>query len=100
MSDEIPSLSQVEEHVREHYLAHLPARLAQLRQHYATRQWRRLKLECEKLAHGAEKHGLPELAALALEAVRHIPIDADVQLTYTLDDESRITLGELLQWTG
>lgn len=97
MNENHPSASQVDEHVRQTYLAHLPERLAHIRQLLVARQWRKLKQECEKLGHGAANHGLLELAALARNAVRNIPADVDTLMTYTLDDESRIALGVLFQ---
>jgi hypothetical protein len=100
MRDNHSAPAQIEEHVRETYLAHLPARLAHLRELFLERQWRKLKAECEKLGHGADNHGLHELAALARTAVEKIPNDMDTLMTYSLDDESRIALGILFQSTG
>lgn len=96
MSENHQSPNAVEEHVRDTYLAQLPARLAQLKELYVDRQWARLRRECEKLAHGAERHGLADVARAALEVVRHIPVQVDTP-AFSLDDPGRLALGELFE---
>ncbi|MBI3554688.1 MAG: hypothetical protein HY074_00320 [Deltaproteobacteria bacterium] len=90
---------EVESHVRDTYLDQLPPRLARIKQLYIDRDWGRLKLECEKLSHGAENHGLPILAHTAQAAARAIPPDVD-SLVFSLNDDSRTALFSLLESDG
>ena len=96
MNDAHPDPSKIEEHIREAYLQQLPLRLAKIKQLYIERNWGRLRLECEKLSHGAQMHGLPTLSDMAQAAAKTIPPDVDSH-RFSLDDESRTALFALLE---
>ena len=96
MNDAHPDPSKIEEHIRSTYLQQLPLRLAKLKQLYIERNWGKLKMECEKLATGAQNHGLPALSSTALAAALTIPPDVDPNL-FSLSDESRTALFTLLE---